>query len=130
MLPRPTVPFRNGVAALLAFLVAGCSSAKTFVVLLPDITDDEANSVARRIISRVSEPFEFAPAARIGVSIGIAAAPRDGTSPDELLSAADRAMYEAKDRGKGGFVIHAPTVETASLAPSMEAIGEFCRAAR
>ena len=96
-----------------------------FVVLLPDITDDEAVTVARRIISRVSEPFEFAPAARIGVSIGIAAAPRDGATADELLSAADRAMYEAKRRGKGGFVIHAPRAEVVSLAPSMEANGGF-----
>jgi diguanylate cyclase (GGDEF)-like protein len=92
-----------------------------FVVLLPDISDDEAVSVARRIISRVSEPFDFAPAARIGVSVGIAAAPRDGAGADELLSAADRAMYEAKRRGKGGFVIQTPTVEEISLAPSMQA---------
>jgi diguanylate cyclase (GGDEF)-like protein len=92
-----------------------------FVVLLPDITDDEAASVARRIIARVSEPFEFAPAAGIGVSIGISAAPRDGTSTDELLSAADRAMYEAKRRGKGGFVTHVPHVEGESLVPSAEA---------
>ena len=82
-----------------------------FVVLLPGVTDDEAVSVARQIIARVSEPFEFAPAARIGVSIGVAAATRDGATADELLSAADRAMYEAKRRGKGGFVIHAPYVE-------------------
>lgn len=79
-----------------------------FVVLLPDITSDDAVSVARRMIARVSEPFDFAPTARIGVSIGIAAVPRDGRTADELLSAADRAMYEAKRRGKGGFVIHAP----------------------
>ena len=92
-----------------------------FVVLLPDISDDEAVSVARRIISRVSEPFDFAPAARIGVSVGIAAAPRDGAGADELLSAADRAMYEAKRRGKGGFVIQTPIVEEISLAPSMQA---------
>jgi diguanylate cyclase (GGDEF)-like protein len=91
-----------------------------FIVLVPDVTDDEAISAARRIISRVSEPFEFAPAARIGVSIGIAAAPRDGATTDELLSAADRAMYEAKRRGKGGFVIHAPNVEAVSLVPSVE----------
>ena len=32
-----------------------------FVILLPDIADDKAIAVARRIISRVSEPFEFAP---------------------------------------------------------------------
>jgi diguanylate cyclase len=96
-----------------------------FVVLLPDISGDEAVSVARRIISRVSEPFEFAPSARIGVSIGIAAAPRDGATADELLRAADRAMYEAKRRGKGGFVIHAPCVEIVSLVPSMDADDEF-----
>jgi diguanylate cyclase (GGDEF)-like protein len=96
-----------------------------FVVLLPDITDDEAVSVARRIISRISEPFEFAPTARIGVSIGIAAARRDGATADELLSAADRAMYEAKHRGKGGFVIHATGEAIVSLVPSMEADDEF-----
>jgi OmpA-OmpF porin, OOP family len=36
MLSRPISPFRNGAAALLALLVAGCSSVKTFVVLLPE----------------------------------------------------------------------------------------------
>ncbi len=92
-----------------------------FVILLPDITDDEAASIARRIIAAVSQPFEFAPEARIGVSIGIAAAPRDGNTADELLSAADRAMYEAKRRGKGGFVMHAPEVEGASLVPAADA---------
>jgi diguanylate cyclase (GGDEF)-like protein len=92
-----------------------------FVVLLPDISDDDAISVARRIIARISEPFAFEPAARIGVSIGIAAAPRDGNTADELLIAADRAMYEAKRRGKGGFVIHVPNVENVALVPSSDA---------
>jgi diguanylate cyclase (GGDEF)-like protein len=87
-----------------------------FVILLPNITDGEAAAVARRIISRVSEPFEFAPTARIGASIGLASAPRDGVTADELLSAADRAMYEAKRRGKGGFVIHASGADVVPLA--------------
>jgi diguanylate cyclase (GGDEF)-like protein len=94
-----------------------------FVVLLPDISEDDAISVARRIIAQISEPFAFEPAARIGVSIGIAAAPRDGNTADELLIAADRAMYEAKRRGKGGFVIHVPNVESGSLAPTADANG-------
>jgi diguanylate cyclase (GGDEF)-like protein len=96
-----------------------------FVILLPDIAEDDAVAIARRIIAEVSELFEFAPSAQIGVSIGIAAAPRDGTTADELLSAADRAMYEAKRRGKGGFVIHLPSVEGVSLAPAAEALGGF-----
>ena len=32
-----------------------------FVILLPNITDGEAAVIARRIIARISEPFEFAP---------------------------------------------------------------------
>ena len=97
-----------------------------FVILLPNITDGEAASVARRIISRVSEPFEFAPTARIGASIGLASAPRDGVTADELLSAADRAMYEAKRRGKGGFVIHASGADVVTLAPVAKAPALAC----
>jgi diguanylate cyclase (GGDEF)-like protein len=97
-----------------------------FVILLPNITDGEAAAVARRIISRVSEPFEFAPTARIGASIGLASAPRDGVTADELLSAADRAMYEAKRRGKGGFVIHASGTDVVSLAPMAKAPALAC----
>ena len=67
--------------------------------------------------SRVAEPFEFAPAVRVGASIGLASAPRNSVTADDLLSAADRAMYEAKRRGKGAFVIHGATVEPVSLVP-------------
>lgn len=89
-----------------------------FVILLPDITDDEAAAVARRIIAGVAEPFEFAPAARVGASIGLASAPRDGITADELLSAADRAMYEAKRRGKGAFVVHSDAAGLVTLVPA------------
>lgn len=89
-----------------------------FVILLPNITDGEAAAIAGRIISRVSEPFAFAPTARVGASIGLASAPRDGITADELLSAADRAMYEAKRRGKGGFVIHTSGADVVPLVKS------------
>src|SRR4030088_429524 len=97
-----------------------------FVILLPNITDGEAANVARRIISRISEPFEFAPTARVGAGIRLASAPGDGITADELLSAADRAMYEAKRRGKGGFVIHASGVEVVTLAPMAKAPALAC----
>lgn len=98
-----------------------------FVVLLPNITGREAAVLAQQIISRISEPFEFAPLARIGVSIGLASTPRDGVTADELLSAADRAMYEAKRRGKGGFVAHRSVV--APLASSAETHAGFAATA-
>src|SRR5882757_1249497 len=97
-----------------------------FAILLPNITDGEAAAVARRIVSQVSEPFQFAPTAPIGASIGLASAPRDGVTADELLSAADRAMYEAKRRGKGGFVIHACGGEVATLVPTSKAPALAC----
>ena len=43
----------------------------------------------------------------------------NGNTADDLLSRADRAMYEAKRRGKGGFVIHGSGAEIVSLVPSM-----------
>ena len=79
-----------------------------FVVLLPEITESGATSIAARIISSMSEPFDFAPDVRIGASIGIAMAPRDGTTADELLNTADRALYEAKRRGRNRVVAARP----------------------
>ncbi|CAN5284610.1 GGDEF domain-containing protein [soil metagenome] len=90
-----------------------------FVILLPNITWGKAAEIAQRIIADISKPFEFEPTVRVGVSIGIASAPRDGVTADELLSAADRAMYDAKRRGKGGFVVHSGA-EIVNLAPSEE----------
>ena len=43
---------------------------------------------------------------RISASLGIARYPEDGMSMNELLSAADSAMYAAKHQGKPGLQIH------------------------
>jgi GGDEF domain-containing protein len=37
------------------------------------------------------------------VSAGVAAYPEDGDTPEELLGAADRALYGMKHRGKGSI---------------------------
>ena len=74
-----------------------------FTVLLPGIGRDEATFVARRIISSISRPFDIGhdDKAWIGVSIGSAFAPDDGTDPQALQAAADAALYAAKQAGKG-----------------------------
>jgi diguanylate cyclase len=94
-----------------------------FVILLPAISSTQAAAVARRIIERVSEPFEIdGVPMHIGISVGSACAPDHGKTAGELLQAADRAMYEAKRRGKGHFVTLADlTAEVVELAPAADA---------
>ncbi|WP_271168949.1 GGDEF domain-containing protein [Hansschlegelia plantiphila] len=76
-----------------------------FIVLQANIPDAQAaKRLARRIIRVISAPcgigdHEIA----IGASIGIALAPADGTSLDELTACADRALYAAKAAGRGTF---------------------------
>ena len=94
-----------------------------FVALLPALSADEAASCARRIIDKISKPYDigFSTQPRLGISIGAACAPRDGVSANELLRSADRAMYEAKRRGKGVYVVHSAISEVVELAPSANA---------
>ena len=75
-----------------------------FAVLLPGVHDSaEAQLVARRLIDTVSGVYEINGATMtIGVSIGLALAPRDGITAEALLMHADLAMYAAKADGRGG----------------------------
>ncbi|MET0557518.1 MAG: EAL domain-containing protein [Solirubrobacterales bacterium] len=74
-----------------------------FAVLLREAEEAEAIAVARKLISAIraqSKPT-------IGASVGVA--PFDGAAektPDELLVAADIALYEAKEMGGGTAVLN------------------------
>lgn len=73
-----------------------------FVLLITDLLEDAEGGVrciAAKCIEEVSQPIQLINNTRsIGVSIGIAFG--DGSNvPDQLLNAADKAMYEAKRNG-------------------------------
>jgi diguanylate cyclase (GGDEF)-like protein/PAS domain S-box-containing protein len=75
-----------------------------FAVILPKITSEQdAATVARKIIDALFAAFELSGEKRqqvhIGASIGIATFPADGADMDALLKAADSAMYKAKQLG-------------------------------
>ncbi|GGA49264.1 EAL domain-containing protein [Pelagibacterium lentulum] len=61
-------------------------------------------ALAERIIRAVSEPLEIdGHRVMIGTSIGIAIAPHDGQTGNELMKNADLALYRAKGDGRGNF---------------------------
>ncbi|HKT85545.1 MAG TPA: EAL domain-containing protein [Novosphingobium sp.] len=75
-----------------------------FVVLLPDLPSrDVCLEIAERLLDDIARPIEIdGQAMPVGASIGAAFAPENGETADELLRAADLAMYEAKLRGRNG----------------------------
>jgi diguanylate cyclase (GGDEF)-like protein len=79
-----------------------------FVVAIPDIASADAFAVAARLREAVASSLfhgENPPfTSRATVSIGVAHAPEDATTPRELLHAADLALLEAKVRGRNRVV--------------------------
>ena len=75
-----------------------------FAVLRLDVDDDgTAESLAARIVAAMeARPFLYAgQELRLGASIGVAVAGRDGKDPTELMRNADLALYAAKADGRG-----------------------------
>ncbi len=77
-----------------------------FAVVLPETGSDGAVLVARRVRDHLAaHPFLASEHLTIHLtaSVGVASMPVDGTSPDELIQAADQAMYRVKESGKNGL---------------------------
>jgi len=74
-----------------------------FQILLPDIDDRGVlGDIGQRLIQMVSQPYSIEGSrAIIGTSVGIAIAPYDGLEAEELVAAADMALYAAKGGGRG-----------------------------
>jgi diguanylate cyclase (GGDEF)-like protein len=80
-----------------------------FAVLVPDAGEDEALVLCQAILDEIRRPFEIdGHAVLVGVSIGIAMAPRDGNGPDRLLQNGDLALYSIKRGRRGGHRFFAP----------------------
>jgi diguanylate cyclase (GGDEF)-like protein len=74
-----------------------------FTILLPDTPHDAAMAVAERIRRYVEDYlFEGGDAAplRLTISAGVSSFPEHGQTREELLDAADKAMYRAKSLGR------------------------------
>lgn len=77
-----------------------------FIILLPETTKEDALQVASRILTSVST-FMFSSFPRqLTVSIGLSGIPAtDIDTPEKLIAASDRALYEAKNKGRNRIEI-------------------------
>ncbi len=74
------------------------------VVQVPSGEPQDIPALASRLIDVVGAPYEIEEhQIVIGLSIGIALAPGDGSQPDELMKNADLALYRAKADGGGTY---------------------------
>jgi diguanylate cyclase (GGDEF)-like protein len=83
-----------------------------FAMILPHTDRDQAERVAERVRAAVAE-FSFLEPdhpLRVTVSAGVAtfASSPDIASAEQLVAAADRALYAAKKAGKNRVVVHQP----------------------
>ena len=63
---------------------------------------EAAEALAQACVAALSEPYRIdGVRVEIGVSVGLAHAPRDAVTPESLLRKADLALYTAKESGKG-----------------------------
>ena len=85
--------------------VVGRLGGDEFVVLLPATSPQLAEKVAQRLLTACARSAQMAPegADRVGMSIGLAWIPRP-VSADDLVHAADQAMYSAKRSGGAAIV--------------------------
>jgi len=76
-----------------------------FAVIISDLPNmDVAARIANQILVELNLPFRLPQDdVDIGASIGISFYPDDGDNSEDLLRAADMAMYEVKNLGKNGF---------------------------
>jgi diguanylate cyclase (GGDEF)-like protein len=83
-----------------------------FAIVLPEFSSPaEIEALARIIAEAINQPYEIdGHRIRSSVSIGIAIGPRDGKNADDILMAADLALYAVKTSGRGTYLFYQPAM--------------------
>jgi diguanylate cyclase (GGDEF)-like protein/PAS domain S-box-containing protein len=88
-----------------------------FTVILPNLRDrEDAVRVANGIIAAIGKPFDIAGTqVKVGITIGIALFPAHGDTVEQVLKAADDAMYQAKESGRNRYAFAAAPAEALTI---------------
>ena len=92
-------------AAVRSCDIVARQSGDEFLVLLRELArDEDAATVARKIIDAINQPILLGDSeVQVGASIGIAVLGEAHPTLEQLLRAADTAMYAAKERGRNSY---------------------------
>jgi diguanylate cyclase (GGDEF)-like protein/PAS domain S-box-containing protein len=90
-------------AALREADIAARLGGDEFAILLTgNCQGEEVAALAHRLVETIGQPYELdSETISVGLSIGIAVAPVNGTRADQILRNADLALYRAKAEGRG-----------------------------
>lgn len=83
--------------------VAARYGGEEFAILLPQTSSEEAVQIGERLRRRI-EGTQF-PQRRITISVGIASCSNEVDTPRDLISAADVALYAAKNQGRNNVQV-------------------------
>ncbi|WP_171070122.1 EAL domain-containing protein [Methylobacterium terricola] len=109
---RLTAAMRDEAAAGTAILVR--LGGDEFALVLRPTTRFRAGRLARRLIEAVGRDYDIdGTRVAVGLSVGLALTPTDGTDPEGLLRAADMALYRAKAEGRGVHRFFEPAMDVA-----------------
>ncbi len=86
----------------------GRSGGDEFIILLKDIPDKSiVTERCKLLVEHFRELFaRLTPNLPVSVSIGASVAPENGVTYADLYRLADEALYQAKRKGKNGFVVY------------------------
>ncbi len=114
-----------------AFLARMGGDEFAFIVA-DDKLPSSADWLAECLLASASEPFEVqGQTVHVGMSIGIAMYPGDGTDQTSLLANADAALYRAKAEGRGSIrFFKADMDQQVARTPRAQSRSRFCAGTR
>ncbi len=79
-----------------------------FAILFPNVGEDQAQHSAARLVEAISKYglVTGGQLIRVTASVGVALFPQHGTKVEEIMAAADAAMYAAKQAGGNRYAVH------------------------
>ena len=95
-----------------------------FGIVLPEIDQESAYVKAEELVTEVRRSLRAPGVSSVTISFGVATFPRRAVDADELLRAADRALFTAKVLGRDRAVVTSPEIEELLRGSSRRRSGE------